>query len=69
MTIVTYKVESNMQILDKLFMVGDVVYATPSFHVMNGEFDYARKIFDQDKNYLGMIRDSKFPLDSLDKNV
>lgn len=51
----------NVEILNKLFLVGDIIYATPPFHVMDGQFDYAHKVFDSDKNYLGMIRKSKFP--------
>lgn len=67
MTIENYKAKDNVEILEKLFLVGDVIYVTPSFHVMNGVFDYARKVFDGDKNYLGMIRASKFPESSLER--
>ena len=55
-----YEVKSKLVILDKLFLEGDTVYITNSFHVMNGVYDYARKVYDCDKNYLGMIRDDEF---------
>lgn len=67
MKIETYKVTSNCEILDKLFLVGDTLYATASFHVMDGHFDYARKIFTSKRKYLGMIRKSHFPENLLER--
>jgi hypothetical protein len=67
MEIETYKVKDNCEILDKVFLIGDIVYATPSFHVMNGVFDYARKVFDSERNYLGMIKMDNFPENCLAK--
>ena len=55
------KATSNVAILDKLFLINDLIYFTEPIHMMNGKFDYATKVFDQNKNYLGMIRSSKFP--------
>ena len=61
MQISEYKVKQSLEVLDKIFLKGEKLYATPSFRVMNGRFDYARKIYDGDRKYLGMIRSSSFP--------
>jgi hypothetical protein len=54
------KVKSNFEMLDKLFLEGDVIYVSESIHTMDGVFDYARKVFDADRNYLGRIRNSYY---------
>lgn len=60
MYVYKYKAKTNLTVLDSLFLEGDLIYVSESIYMMNGHFDYARKIFDSDKRYLGMIRDSKF---------
>jgi hypothetical protein len=55
------KAINNVEVLNKLFLIGDVIYHTEPIHLMNGKFDYATKVFDSDKNYLGLIRSSNFP--------
>lgn len=65
MNITKYTANSNLAILDKLFLKGDIFYASESLWVMDGRFGYARKIFDKDKNYLGMIDNDKFPWKSI----
>ncbi|MBS3993139.1 MAG: hypothetical protein KGZ87_05440 [Bacteroidetes bacterium] len=60
MTIINYKAKRNIELLNKVFLEGDIIYVTESFYVMDGRLDYARKVFDENKNYLGMIRDSYF---------
>lgn len=60
MKVYKYFATSNLVILDKLLLTGDEVYITESFTIMNGKFDYARKVFDVNKNYLGMIRNDLF---------
>jgi len=67
MKLVSYKAKRHLEILDIFILSGDMLYATESFHVMNGEFDYARKVFDRNGVYLGMIRDSSFPKDLLEE--
>ena len=61
------KAIEDVCILDKLFLIGDLIYYTGSIHVMNGEFAYATKIFDGNKKYLGMIRSDDFPLNAFKK--
>jgi len=60
MKVTAYIAEDHLEILDTLFVKGDKVYISPSIRVMDGSMDYGRKVFDQNKNYLGLIRDSSF---------
>ena len=53
-------VTSPFEVINKLFLPGDTIYFTDSIHRMNG-IDYATKVLDSDKNYLGEIRTSLFP--------
>jgi len=55
------KAISNVEILNILFLKDDLIYHTSPIHMMNGKFGYAMKIFDENKNYLGMIESSDFP--------
>lgn len=60
MHIDTYKVKYDFELFDKVFMKEDILYITASFYVMNGKFDYARKVFDKDRRCLGTVRSSYF---------
>lgn len=60
MYIEKFTVKDNFEMLDRLFLEGDTVYISESIHTMDGYFDYARKVFDADRKYLGRIRDSYF---------
>ena len=68
MHITKYKVKIDLEVLDVLFLKDGIIYITESFHVMNGRFAYARKVFDANKKYLGMIRDEYFE-NSINKRV
>ncbi len=59
MSISKFKAKNNLEILNKLFLKEDVVYISDASYVMDS-IDYARKVFDSDKNYLGQIRDRHF---------
>ena len=69
MNVSKYKAKSDITILNFLFFKDDEFYATPSFHVMNGRFGYARKIYALDKAYLGMIDDDNFPEKSVERII
>jgi hypothetical protein len=60
MYIEKYKVKSNFEVLNKLFLKGDIIYVSERIHTMDGVFDYTRKVFDADKNYIGKIRDGYY---------
>ena len=55
-----FKIKSEFEILNKLFIEGDIVFISDPIHIMDGQYDYARKIFDENKNYLGKISDNYF---------
>lgn len=60
MNITKYIVNRSLEMLDTLFLEGDIIYISESMHTMDGNFDYSRKVFNSDKKYLGRIRSSYF---------
>lgn len=55
-----YKCKIDLEILSKIFLKDEYIFITDSYYCMDGRFDYARKVFDSERNYLGRIRDSYF---------
>lgn len=60
MKVIKYITNNNITILEKLFIEGDIIYISESIHTMDGVFSYSRKVFDENKNYLGRISDDYF---------
>lgn len=55
-----YIAKTDFDILDTLFLKGEEIFIGPEEYVMDGRFDYARKVYDSNKKYLGRIRGSHF---------
>lgn len=55
-----YIVKVDFDILKTLFLKGDEIYIGDSEYVMDGILDYGRRVYNSERKYLGMVRDSHF---------
>jgi len=60
MKVTKYQVIIVFTLFDRLFKIDDEIFISDSYHCMDGTFDYARKVFDGNGEFLGRIRDSYF---------
>jgi hypothetical protein len=59
-SVTKYKAKHDFEVLSKLFLKEDFIYISGSIYMMNGVFSYARKVFDENKNYMGLISDKHY---------
>lgn len=59
MNVQKYKVTSNIEMWNMLFLEGDIIYVTDAIYTQD-VFEYIRKVFDVNRKFLGRISDNYY---------